>query len=139
MSRPALNARLPAARNTTALTESSALTICHASAISSHMVRLNALSWSGRFSVMVATRSPLSTSSSMVSKLIGTATPVDVSRRTPGAPNGKRRIQVDDVGDLMSALQQPIVFDDLADHPEVVCPLRTHPFVLADQSHPQRG
>src|SRR4029077_18759215 len=46
-SRPALNARLPAARRTTACTDSSSLTARHARAISSHMVRLNALSCSG--------------------------------------------------------------------------------------------
>ena len=55
MSRPALNARSPAARSTTAFTESSSFTMRQACAISSHMVRLNALRESGRFSVMVAT------------------------------------------------------------------------------------
>ena len=42
-------------RITTAFTDSSNLTMRQASAISSHMIRLNALSESGRFSVMVAT------------------------------------------------------------------------------------
>src|SRR6202162_29859 len=76
MSRPALNARVPAARSTTAWTDSSSLTVRHAPAISSHIVRLNALSRSGRFSVMVATWSSASTSSSIVSKfVIGSPSP----------------------------------------------------------------
>ena len=62
MSRPAQNARSPAARSTTALVASSSLTIRHAASISSHMVRLNAFSTSGRFRVMVATRSVRSNS-----------------------------------------------------------------------------
>src|SRR3984893_4039882 len=70
MSRPALNARVPAARSTTAWTDSSSLTLRHAAAISSHIVRLNALSRSGRFSVMVATWSSASTSNRIVSKLV---------------------------------------------------------------------
>ena len=31
------------------------------------------------------------------------------------------------------------MFDDFADHAELVGPLRTHPFVFAHQSHPQRS
>ena len=62
VSSPAENARSPAARTTTALTVSSALITCHASRISSHICRLNALSASGRFRVTVATRASASTS-----------------------------------------------------------------------------
>src|SRR6516165_4495286 len=76
MSRPALNARVPAARSTTAWTDSSALTMRHTSAISSHIARLNALSRSGRFSVMVATWSSASMSKRIVSKfVIGSPSP----------------------------------------------------------------
>lgn len=56
----------------------------------------------------------------------------------PGAPNGQRRIGIDDVGDLVRPLQQPVVLDDLADQPELVGALCAHPLVLAHQRHPQR-
>ncbi len=62
VSSPAENARSPAARSTTAFTASSAFTACQTSRISSHIRRSNALSDSGRFSVIVATRSAVSTS-----------------------------------------------------------------------------
>ena len=61
-SRPALNARSPAARTTTACTESSSLTACQTCEISSHIARLNTLSRSGRFNVIVATCDSGSTS-----------------------------------------------------------------------------
>jgi hypothetical protein len=80
-----LNARSPAARSTTAWTASSSLTIRHAAIISSHMVRLKALSRSGRFNVIVATWSFRSNSSRMVSnalevEVIGTANPAPSCR-----------------------------------------------------------
>ena len=55
--RPAQNARSPAARSTTACTAGSSFTLRHTLRISSHIARLNALSASGRFSVIVATLS----------------------------------------------------------------------------------
>ena len=56
----------------------------------------------------------------------------------PGAPNRQRRIRVHDVGDLVSALEQAVVLDDLADHAEFVGALGAHPLVLAHQRHSQR-
>ena len=55
MSRPAQKARSPAARSTTAWTDASAFTCRHTERISSHICRSNALSTSGRLSVIVAT------------------------------------------------------------------------------------
>ena len=50
-----LNARVPAARSTTAWVATSCLTIRHTARISSHMVRLNEFSRSGRLKVQIST------------------------------------------------------------------------------------
>src|SRR5262245_33001966 len=78
-SSPALNARSPAARSTTAFTRASSLIRCHASFTSPHIRRLNALSFAGRFSVRVATFASVSTSSAIVSKLTSLPLPLRIA------------------------------------------------------------